>query len=99
MIVDDFDVVGAIFFPDEAKAVAVIDADAVLPDSIAAQPLQPVSWRPEQVVKAPGCIQIFELPPRGGLDHSKPCDPGETEQRLGFPALERANHDNNASRY
>jgi hypothetical protein len=49
--------------PTETDAILVIDANTVLPTSIALQPLEPVSWRNSQFPDVPYAIQLRQLPP------------------------------------
>jgi hypothetical protein len=43
--------------PLEAKAPLIIDTDAVLPSSVAFEPLKPIAWRHPQVLKGFGGIK------------------------------------------
>ena len=61
MVVSDFDLVGLAVCPAEAKAVLVVDADAMLALSVSFKWLQPVSWRDPQVVKRSGGLELGEL--------------------------------------
>src|SRR5690606_10442288 len=64
VIVRDLDLVGmAVVLPPEADAVLVGDADAVLPGPVAAESLEPVSWRNAQRVQRPDAVQLLELAP------------------------------------
>jgi hypothetical protein len=61
MIVDDFNVVRVAFTPHEADAILIIDPDAVLALTLAAQSLQPISWRDIQIIQHHGGMQQEEL--------------------------------------
>ncbi len=54
VIVNDFNLVGVSVLPDEAQPIAVVDADAVLSFTVAAQFLQAVARRDAQIFQA-GC--------------------------------------------
>lgn len=60
MIIDDFNIIGVTAFPSKTNTPLVVDADAPLTGSIAAQLFQPVGGRYAQVSKG-DCI----------VDHAK----------------------------
>ncbi len=62
MIIHDFHVVGIAFAPNKTDAPLVIDADAVLPFSIAFQCFQVIAWRRSQIAKFSGDVQLSQLP-------------------------------------
>jgi hypothetical protein len=45
MVVCDLDFVGITVLPAEAHPVLIIETNAILPGSVAAEPLQTVPWR------------------------------------------------------
>jgi hypothetical protein len=51
MVVNDLDIEGVTSAPDEADAPPIVDANAVLPDTIGAQRLKPVAWWDAQIVE------------------------------------------------
>ena len=57
VIVHDFDVVGVTLLPDEAQAIAVVDADAVLSFTVTVQFLQAVARWDAQIIQADGGVQ------------------------------------------
>jgi hypothetical protein len=89
VIVNDFDIDGAVLGPDEADAPLLIDANAVLPFSIALQGLETIAWRHLQVIKNQGPIQLRNLPKRRALDVRPTLDSLAVEQGFGVFALER----------
>jgi hypothetical protein len=66
VVVDDFDSVGRAILPDKANAPLIIDANAVLTNSVARKRFQAIAWRGSQIAQlncrldhpqlAPGCI-------------------------------------------
>ncbi len=52
MVVDDFDVPGAVFPPSEANSPLIIDSDAVLPSPISGKLLQSVAGRHSESFKS-----------------------------------------------
>ena len=70
MIINDLNVLGPALAPYEAYAPLAIDADRVLPPTIAFQGLQSVSRRRSKVVKRPGGVQKQQLAP--GLPFDRP---------------------------
>jgi hypothetical protein len=44
VVVRDFDVVGIAVLPSEANAILIVHPDAVLPRTVAAQPLETIAW-------------------------------------------------------
>lgn len=71
-------------FPDEADAILVVDADAVLPSSIPAQSFQPIAGRDTEVANGCGGIQQVQLPPGHALNRL-----GTSTSRVsGVPAVE-----------
>src|SRR5205823_2901485 len=61
MVVGDLDIVGLAVRPSEAEAPLVVDADAVLPFTVASQLLQPVARRHAQVFQHFGGVQEQQL--------------------------------------
>ena len=102
VIVDDLDVMGVAVAPDEADSEPVVDPDAVLTPSVAAQRFQPVSGEDRQIPKLVGRVQLAELPLRDTGDGLKTAGRPPVEEPLGFFRPERPNHDlkgYNATRY
>ena len=67
VVVDDLDVEGIGGAPDEADAPLIVDADAVLADTIAPERLEPIAGRNAQVGDGFGRIEDDELPKRDAL--------------------------------
>jgi hypothetical protein len=49
-------------FPHEADAVLIVDSNAVLPLSVAAQRFKVVSWRYSQIVQVHCVVQVLQFP-------------------------------------
>jgi hypothetical protein len=58
----DFDVFGIAVPPCEADAILIVDPDAVLPLSVAAQRLQPIARRNQKIREGRGAIESDEAP-------------------------------------
>jgi hypothetical protein len=54
VIIDDFDFMDMVILPSEADSILIVDAYAVLADTVALQSLQPVSRWIQQIVQARG---------------------------------------------
>jgi hypothetical protein len=68
VVVDDFDVIGAILLPYKTNAKLIVDADAVLTASASSQWFQHISWRLAQIIQT-GCrIHPVEFPPGHALN-------------------------------
>ncbi len=78
--------------PDKAHAPLVVDADAVLPLSVAQQRLQAVARRNAQVVQRRSPIQHGQLAQGSGFDVGPALDPHAVEQALGVGTLEIEDH-------
>jgi len=68
VIVDYLDVRGSGAGPGEANSPLLVDPDAVLSNSIAAESFKSVSWRHPEVVERFGCVQHHQLPQRHPFD-------------------------------
>ena len=67
MIIDDFHIVGIAPEPAEADAPLVIDADAVLADAVAMEPLEAIPRGDSEVLKAHRSVQYPQLAESGAL--------------------------------
>jgi len=67
VVVDDLNVSGSGIGPAEAEPPLLVDADAVLPSSIAAELLEPVGWRHSEVVQRCRTVEHGELDPCSSL--------------------------------
>jgi len=67
MVVDDFDVPSAVVSPAKADSPLVVDPDAVLPASIAAEFLQPVAERHAKIVQILGAVELHSRNPASRL--------------------------------
>jgi hypothetical protein len=101
VVVDDLDEFGACVSPSEADPPLLVDANAVVPSTIAFQILEPIPRRHPQITQGVGCIendQLAESHPLGALvelPHSLPLP-----NAFGVVVSERPDHidDNNGSR-
>jgi hypothetical protein len=93
MIIHDFNVVGVTLVPKKADAPLVVDADAMLPFSIALQRFQTIARRSLQITQFGGEIQLPQLPLGYALEGPKAFDslPGMKLASLRRP--ERLDHD------
>src|SRR5215831_20499015 len=92
MVVDDLDVPRAVVSPTEADSPLVVDPDAVLPASIAAELLEPVSRRHTQIVQVLGTVQHLQLSLGLCLERTEFPRCSAAEQLLGVARSKRPNH-------
>src|SRR5437870_1958893 len=92
VIVDNLDVVRVSVLPAKADAPLVVDANAVLTLSAAAQRLEPIAGRDGQVLKRACSMQVQKLPPCLSLDRAKPGDEVVVEEPGGVAVCERSDH-------
>ena len=78
MVVDYFDVVGVLFFPAKADAPLVVDADAVLPCSVAFEGLQAIAGRYPQILQAARDFKLANL---------APCDRSDIRESTAIEAV------------
>jgi len=71
VVVHDLDVVGAGGSPSEAEAPLLVDADAVLPGTIAGQLLEAVTWWDPEITEGLGGIEDQEFAQRCALRGSR----------------------------
>jgi len=64
VVVCDLDVIGISILPNEADAILVVDPNAVLPPTIAAEPLKPIARRNGKLPKPTNPVQLIEPSPR-----------------------------------
>lgn len=85
MIVHDLYIPGIAVTPDEADAPLIVDANAVLPASVATKGLQPVAGRDSQVIETASSVDCNQLRPGSGLDllrqpaNGMPCKDGRSD--------------------
>jgi len=89
MIIDDFNAVRVSGRPCEANPPLVVDANTVLPRSIALQCLQPVAPNGRKILKRDRCVQASEPRSRRELKCSKSFDAVAVEKLPGIFAAER----------
>jgi hypothetical protein len=68
MVINNFYPQCITVLPFEADAPLVVNADAILPCPISAQPLQPISWRHPQILKSLRLVEHAQFPQRHLLD-------------------------------
>ncbi len=61
VVIGYFYVEGIALAPNEAHAVLIVDANAVLPGAVALQSLQFVAWRQPQIFQLFGCVEHGQL--------------------------------------
>lgn len=80
MVVDDLNVVRVAVRPPKADPPLIVDPDAVLSSTIAAQLLEPIAWRRPQILKLNRRVDMAKLP-----EHHAPEVGREASDRLTFP--------------
>ncbi len=88
----DFDVFGIAVPPYEADAVLMVDADAVLSFSAAAQRFKPVARWHQEIGRSLGAIESNEAPERHRSDSGKFLDPLAFEQPFRLLRPEAPDH-------
>jgi len=68
VIVHNFDLVGVAFAPTKADSPLVIDADAVLPLSVALESFKPIARRHSYLPQVCGCVQRQQFASSVALD-------------------------------
>lgn len=92
MVIHDLYLGRVALAPHEADAPLVVDANAVLPLSVAFQLFKPVTGRSGQVAKPHGEMQLLQFSPGNALDGSKSLHPLAVEQSLRIDAAKGCNH-------
>lgn len=62
MIVHDLHIIGVPIVPDEADAVLIVHANAVLAPPVASERLEPVTGERRQVAEFASRVQLLQLP-------------------------------------
>jgi len=92
MIIYDLYVVRVTFFPTETDAPLVVNANAVLPLTIALQRLQVIAGRNPQIVEHSSAMQIEKLAPRRAFEGAEPWDRNVVEKFFAVLAPEGLDH-------
>jgi hypothetical protein len=93
VVVNDLDVKGVSVFPDETDAPLIIDPDAVLPRTVAAEPLEAVARGNQKVLERLSAVKDQQLSQCSSLDfRRKPPCPLTEEQSLGLGVAKAPDH-------
>jgi len=92
VIIRDLNPIGIPRTPDKANAPLVVDADAVLPSSIAVQAFETVARRRSQITQNFRGIQLPKFAKRHPLDILKALDRLPSMKLLCFPRTKGLNH-------
>lgn len=88
MIIDNFHIFGAGIGPPKTDPPLIIDADAVLARTLAAQRLKAIARRHSQIIESGRDFQWSQFAPRHSCDIDETSDANTPGQRLGVSALE-----------
>jgi hypothetical protein len=93
VVIDDFNIMGSVGFPEEANAPLIVNADGVLPFAVALEGFQSVAGRDGKVAEFGDGMELGEFPQGNTLDVWREW-PGSPilEEGGGFPANEGADH-------
>jgi hypothetical protein len=83
---------GVAIAPRKTNAPLLVDADAVLPPSIASQRLKSISWQARERSNIGSGVQHVQFPKGLAFDGPEPADGFPAEETLGVGAAERPNH-------
>ena len=89
MIIHNLNVPRSLCCPNEAEAPLIVDADAMLPGTIALERLESVSWWYPHEVQSRCCIQLSELAARNRFNFHEAGNAASKMQGLRIAALER----------
>jgi hypothetical protein len=92
MIIDDFDLMGGTFGPDEADSPLAVDANAVLPLAIAPKCFQAISRRGSKIAELRRRFQHPQLSPRGTFKNPESTYGLSCRQRPGILIAKGYNH-------
>jgi hypothetical protein len=91
MVIRDLDVLGIPFQPHEAQAELIVDSNAILPGSRAAQRLQPIAGQRREIPQIPRLMKLIQLPSRDLFYGLKPPRKLAREERFRFSIAEGSN--------
>jgi hypothetical protein len=80
MIINNLYFVGVTFFPTETDAPLVVNANAVLPPTIALQRLQVIAGRNPQIVEHSSAMEVEKLATRRTFDGTESWDRNVVEK-------------------
>jgi hypothetical protein len=97
VVVRDFDLVGISSLPAETDTILIVDPDALLSRSVAAEPLQPIPRRNGKLQEIPNSVDLIELSSRHRPQIPRTGSPGgrcvgAVEEILGSSIAKRAYH-------
>lgn len=93
MVIDDFDLVRMVVFPNEANSPLVVDTDRMLPVPVALQRFKPVAGRHAEIVESLGNVQQTQFAKRGVLNICrKPPASSAGPDRRGFSVSKADDH-------
>lgn len=90
MIIDNLNLLRSTIAPCEANAPLVVDADAVLPASVALERFKAIPGRDAQVVQADGCVEHIQFAQGYPGDGTETGRAVALEKGLGIFATEAA---------
>jgi hypothetical protein len=92
VIIHNFNIEGAIFFPAKTNPPLPIDPDAVLPCPIAGQQLQSIAPQVRQIMQTLCVIQVGQSA-RGLIREAfKGANPSTFKKSIGVPVPKASNH-------
>jgi len=88
VIVDYLDIMCAVWSPDEADPILVVDPDAELAPAVTSQPLKAIPGRNAQIVWRACCIDVLQFAPCRIFYHPETRHARQPEQSPGVLAFE-----------
>jgi hypothetical protein len=98
VVIRNLDLIGISRLPSKANTILLIDPDAVLPSSVPAQALKPISGRDSKFEQIPHLIYLIELPAGDPPEISRAGTTGRSgvvsvEDVVCAPSPERTYHE------
>ena len=88
MVVQNFNLMRAVFMPDKAYPPLIVNANAMLPIAVALEGFEVVSWCNLKTRQLGCSVQLQELASRHPFDVSEPWNDLALERRLGLRTCE-----------
>ncbi len=98
MVVRDLDVERVAVFPAKTHPVLIVDADAVLSQSISFQCLETVCWWRREIAKFGGAVDLDQPPERNAFDALQSRHSVLPEEFLGVLIAKRPDHTDSIAR-